>query len=85
MEMPNKIDQLVALESFVRITTELLPDEAVKFDLQIPNTPIIKNGLAYVEFTLTKERVEWLYKTLKKYYKVDKAEKEDKQLELPLK
>ena len=65
--MANKIDCLVVHEIFVRIKTELLESGEVALELQLPSTPIIKNGIAETKVVLTKGAVSWLSSILNVY------------------
>jgi len=65
--MANKVDCLVVPEIFVRIKTELLESGEVALELQLPSTPIIRNGIAETKVVLTKDAVSWLSSVLMKY------------------
>jgi hypothetical protein len=81
--MNNNICSINIPESFTRITVEQKEDNSLKFDLVLPNTPKIQNGMAYVRFTLTLDRAEWL-ETVIREFRENSSKADLKQQTLPL-
>jgi len=69
--MPNQVDCLVVPKIFVMIKTELLENGEVALELQLPSTPVIRNGIAETKVVLTKQAVDWIYTTFSKYLGVN--------------